>query len=282
MELLPDGFVGPAEAHARLQHSVWEPCPCMKALACVCLPSHLAPTTNHLVSLSQDQRAEHLGNIISTALSKSCMSEECFGPRGFLWENSDLRRAFQHRLGGVPTVLPRPGPDQLGGGPAVLLAIAMVGTTVGTVGGCVFRHLPLVPEALGEAGLCPGASLAAWPYADTAPRRAGEGARGLQSQGLLPKHQDLREGGGLELGAATGKQKHKEARWPQPKSAMESSGSRCCDKAEKTGSKEICGHGTRAFVGAERFLPVMPFPASSTLSTLSIYCFDNRKGSYYC
>lgn len=63
----------------------------------------------------------------------------------------------------------------------MLLAIAMVGTTVGTVGGCVFGHLPLVPETLGEAGLCPGASLAAWPYADTAPRRAEEGARGPQS-----------------------------------------------------------------------------------------------------
>lgn len=132
---------------------------------------------------------------------------------------------FSTACRGVPAVLPRPSPDQLGGGPAELLAI----TTMGTVGGCVFGRLPLVPEALGEAGLCPGASLAAWPSADTAPRRAGEGAPGPQSRGLLPKHQDLREGGGLELGAATGKQKHKEARWPQPKSAVEASESRCYD-----------------------------------------------------
>lgn len=132
---------------------------------------------------------------------------------------------FSTACRGVPAVLPRPSPDQLGGAPAELLAI----TTVGTVGGCVFGRLPLVPEVLGEAGLCPGASLAARPSADTAPRRAGEGAPGPQSRGLLPKHQDLHEGGGLELGAATGKQKHKEARWPQPKSAVESSESRCYD-----------------------------------------------------
>lgn len=98
LELSPDGFVGPAEAHAWLQHSVWELCPCMKALASVCLPSHLALTAIHLVSLGQDQRADYLGNIISTALSKFCTSEECFGSRGFLWENSNLRPAFQHCL----------------------------------------------------------------------------------------------------------------------------------------------------------------------------------------
>lgn len=233
VELLPDGFVGPAEAHAWLQRSVWELCPCMKALASVCLPSHLALTAIHLVSLSQDRRAEHLGNIISTALSKFCTSEECFGLRGFLWENSKPQARFSAPPAGVPAILPWPGPDQLGGDPALISSEearpSCWPSPPWAPWEAVFSHLPLVPEVLGEAGLCLGASLAAWSSADTAPRRTGEGAPGPQSRGLLSKHQDLHEGGGLELGAATRKQKHKEARWPQPKSAVESSESRCYD-----------------------------------------------------
>lgn len=66
LELLSDGFVGPAEAHACLQHRVWELCWPISA------SEPLGTDPSCLVGLGEDPNTEHLGNIVSTVLLKLC------------------------------------------------------------------------------------------------------------------------------------------------------------------------------------------------------------------